>query len=157
MAGPAGLSILVLAAAYALMRAGTSGDGAPMLRPGSPDVVAAGRQIYAAQCAGCHGADLEGQPDWQQPGPDGLMPAPPHDETGHTWHHPDRVLFTITKHGVGAAVGRPDHRSAMPAYAGILSDAEIVAALSYIKSRWPAELRARHDALNRAFAEGAGR
>src|SRR6056297_1420246 len=59
--------------------------------------VAAGAEIYAEHCAACHGADLEGQvPEWRKRGPDGLMPAPPHDESGHTWHHPDPILIDIT-------------------------------------------------------------
>ncbi|TNE39067.1 MAG: cytochrome c, partial [Sphingomonadales bacterium] len=33
-------------------------------------------------------------------------------------------------------------------YADTLSDAEIIAVLSYIKSTWPEEIRARHDDLN---------
>ena len=49
--------------------------------------------LYAENCASCHGAKLEGQPDWRSPGPDGVMPAPPHDRTGHTWHHGDGMLF----------------------------------------------------------------
>lgn len=119
-----------------------------LLRPDDAGLVALGARVYAAQCASCHGVELEGEADWQTPGPDGLLPAPPHDETGHTWHHPDRLLFDITKYGVAAAAGLPDHRSAMPAFEGLLSDREIVAALSYIKSRWPQEVRRRHDALN---------
>ena len=63
------------------------------------------------------------------------MPAPPHDASGHTWHHADRPLFTITKLGVGAVV--PDYESDMPAFEGILSDDEIVAVLAWIKSTWP--------------------
>jgi hypothetical protein len=38
----------------------------------------------------------------------------------------------------------------MSAYDGVLSDAEIVAALSWIKAQWPADIRVRHDELNRA-------
>ena len=36
----------------------------------------------------------------------------------------------------------------MPIYDGVLSDKEIVAVLSYIKSQWPAEIQSRHDRLN---------
>ncbi len=43
----------------------------------------------------------------------------------------------------------------MPAYDGVLSDAEIVAVLSWIKSRWPPAVRAQHDAVN-AQARDAG-
>src|SRR5437879_12955198 len=62
--------------------------------------VARGAKVYAENCAACHGAKLEGQPDWRRPFPNGRMPAPPHDESGHTWHHTDEVLFGITKYGV---------------------------------------------------------
>ena len=46
-----------------------------------------GETLYAVHCAVCHGANLEGQLDWQTPDENGILPAPPHDETGHTWHH----------------------------------------------------------------------
>ncbi|MEM9762953.1 MAG: cytochrome c, partial [Pseudomonadota bacterium] len=91
-------------------------------------------------CASCHGADLEGQPDWKRRLDSGRMPAPPHDETGHTWHHADRQLFTITKLGLGAVV--PDYESDMPAFEGVLTDREIRAVLAFIKSTWPGRQRA---------------
>jgi mono/diheme cytochrome c family protein len=107
-----------------------------------------GQHIYETNCAACHGINLEGQPNWQSPGADGLMPAPPHDESGHTWHHPTDLLFAITKYGVAQASNLEDYESAMPAYEGVLTDTEILAVLAYIKSTWPRELRARHDELN---------
>ena len=119
-----------------------------LLRPEDADLIAAGRTVYKAHCASCHGLDLSGEADWRTPAADGLMPAPPHDETGHTWHHPDRVLFLITKHGVAEAAGLQDYRSRMPAYDAILEDEEIIAALSWIKAQWPLEVRRRHDELN---------
>ena len=67
------------------------------------------------------------------------MPAPPHDDTGHTWHHSDRMLFQITKGGVGAVV--PGYESDMPAFGEDLTDAEIAAILVYIKSTWPERQR----------------
>ncbi len=118
------------------------------LEPDDAQVVALGRQVYEARCASCHGVRLEGQPNWRRPGPDGLLPAPPHDASGHTWHHPDELLFRITKLGVARAANLQNHASAMPAFEGVLSDAEIVASLSWIKSQWPASVRARHDELN---------
>lgn len=98
--------------------------------------IALGRTIYDAQCAACHGAKLEGQPDWQMPLPSGRLPAPPHDATGHTWHHPDDILFRIVKEGTAAIVGG-GYESDMPGFADVLSDAEIRAVLAYIKSTWP--------------------
>lgn len=112
--------------------------------------VALGRTIYDRECASCHGANAEGQPNWTQALPDGSLPAPPHDASGHTWHHPDDLLFRITKLGVAKAANLKDYPSAMPAYEGTLSDEEIVAVLSWIKSQWPPDVRARHDELNRA-------
>ena len=121
---------------------------AGLLRPDDRQIVGAGLAIYQEHCGVCHGDKLEGEPDWRNRKPDGLLPAPPHDETGHTWHHPDQVLFDITKLGIGRAANLTDYESAMPPYEGVLSDAEIIAVLSYIKSTWPAPIRQRHDQLN---------
>ena len=99
-------------------------------------VIALGQRLYAENCATCHGADLEGQPDWQTPLANGRYPAPPHDETGHTWHHPDDILFRIVKEGTAAIVGG-GYESDMPGFADVLSDAEVRAVLAYIKSTWP--------------------
>ena len=75
------------------------------------------------------------------------MPAPPHDESGHTWHHPDAVLFAITKNGLVAPNAPQDYESDMPAFAAKLTDDEIWAVLAYIKSHWTSkevlELRAQ--------------
>ena len=49
-----------------------------------------GQKVYGEYCASCHGANLEGQPDWKRRLENGRMPAPPHDESGHTWHHSDQ-------------------------------------------------------------------
>lgn len=127
---------------------GTIDPATVSLRPRDALSVSIGKKVYVENCASCHGADLEGQPNWRQRGADGLLPAPPHDPTGHTWHHPDGMLFALTKYGPAKVSGQPDYRSAMPAYEGVLKDAEIAAVLSYIKSTWPAEIQARHDEIN---------
>jgi mono/diheme cytochrome c family protein len=113
------------------------------LRPDVAGIVQRGAQVYRAECAPCHGAQLQGQPNWREPGHDGLLPAPPHDPSGHTWHHPDELLFRITKYGVAKGANLKDYKSAMPAYEGVLSDEDIVAVLSWIKAQWPAPIRAR--------------
>jgi len=110
-------------------------------------VVAEGAAIYAAHCAACHGADLEGQPDWQVRGQDGRLPAPPHDASGHTWHHPDAQLIDITTRGTAAIVGG-GYESDMIGFGDILTTQEIIAALSYIKSTWPPEVIEVHDQIN---------
>ena len=118
------------------------------LRPGDTGLVTDGREIYATACASCHGANLEGQANWKQRKPDGRLPAPPHDPSGHTWHHPDEQLFALTKAGPARIVG-DGYESDMPGFEGTLSDREIIAVLSFIKSTWPADIRARHDGINR--------
>ena len=115
-----------------------------VLRDNDPAIVALGANVYEANCASCHGADLEGQANWRSPGEDGRLLAPPHDETGHTWHHDSDTLFQLTKYGVSALINDPDYASNMPIYDRVLSDEEIIAVLSYIKSTWPEEIRARH-------------
>ena len=113
-------------------------------------LVAEGGALYAANCASCHGAALEGEANWQIRGEDGLLPAPPHDETGHTWHHPDAVLFALTKFGPASMAG-DDYVSTMPAYANILTDAQITAVLAFIKRQWPSDIQDRHDQVNAAY------
>ncbi len=112
-----------------------------------------GALIYQARCAICHGVKLEGQANWRERGPDGRLPAPPHDESGHTWHHPDDVLFQLTKDGVAKAAGLADYATNMPAFGDSISDADIVAVLSWIKSQWPPETRSQHDELNRQASQ----
>ena len=119
------------------------------LQPDDFTITQNGRTIYQAQCAACHGAELQGQTEnWQEPDASGRQPAPPHDKTGHTWHHSDDLLFEITKYGPAAAAELPTYQSNMPAYEKILSDDEIVAVLSYIKSTWPPQEREWQDNLN---------
>ena len=144
---------LVSIACIVLLAACDAGPaGGTRLQPGDTAVVALGSKVYDTHCASCHGAQLQGQPNWRLRDAHGRLPAPPHDDTGHTWHHPDEVLFNITKLGVARAANLKDYVSTMPAYEGVLSDAEIVAVLSYIKSRWPADIRRKHDELNASAA-----
>ena len=120
------------------------------LRPDAAPLVAEGKRDYATHCASCHGANLEGQPNWKERGADGKMPAPPHDASGHTWHHPGGMLFAITKFGPERISGQS---SGMPGYAGVLTDERIIGVLSYIKSTWPTDIRERHDQIT---AKGKG-
>ena len=141
LAAAVGLAALAAVGALAL-GAGTSElpDGLTVLgKPVTSEQIALGRDIYAKDCASCHGAKLEGQPDWKRRLENGRMPAPPHDESGHTWHHSDQNLFTITSLGVGGIV--PGYESDMPAFGEILSDREIAAVLAFIKSTWSGRQR----------------
>lgn len=122
--------------------------------PRDPAQLAVGRKVYEQQCASCHGAKLEGQPDWQQRLPNGRMPAPPHDDSGHTWHHPDEVLFGITKYGLVPGKYAPlKYESDMPGFGSVLTDDEIRAVLAYIESAWsPKMLEWRAEMLRQAAA-----
>lgn len=111
-------------------------------------LVALGQQVYVEACASCHGENLEGQPNWRIRLDNRRLPAPPHDETGHTWHHPDEMLFGMTKLGPQAFAGLDGYESDMPAFEGMLTDQEISAVLAYIKSTWPLKVRARQEDIN---------
>ena len=108
----------------------------------SPEEIALGEDVYALQCASCHGVNLEGQPEWKFQNDDGAFRAPPHDESGHTWHHGDPTLLEAIYAG-GARFADMDigGTSDMPPFGEILSDAEIRAVLAYIKSSWPEEIQ----------------
>lgn len=105
--------------------------------------IAVGEDLYKVNCAACHGVDLEGQANWRSPGEDGRLPAPPHDETGHTWHHGDQVLFEYTKLGGRALMEAQgmEFDSGMPGFGDQLSDQEIWEILGYIKSTWPKRIQ----------------
>ena len=70
--------------------------------PNDPALIVHGKVVYAEHCASCHGANLEGQANWRKRLPNGRLPAPPHDATGHTWHHSDKQLFDMVKNGTAA-------------------------------------------------------
>ncbi|MBC7204377.1 MAG: cytochrome c [Pusillimonas sp.] len=106
--------------------------------PSDTQLVRLGERVYATHCASCHGANREGESNWRQRKPNGRLPAPPHDVSGHTWHHPDQVLFDIVKNGLVPGVTAPaGYESDMPAYRAALTDKEIRASLAYIKNAWP--------------------
>jgi len=98
--------------------------------------VARGAELYAENCAACHGANMQGAPDWKRRLPDDSLPPPPHDDSGHTWHHPDRLLLEIITAG-----GDPDFNSKMPAFGAKLTAREMGSILEFIKNSWDRESR----------------
>ena len=131
---------VITAASATITRATTRAN------PEDPAFIARGKAVYGQHCASCHGARLEGQPNWRHRLPNDRVPAPPHDPTGHTWHHSDKQLFDMTK--IGPAGLLPGYQSDMPGFKDVLSDADIWAVLSYIESTWPPEIRARQQRMN---------
>ena len=101
-----------------------------------PEKVDQGEILYSQYCAKCHGANLEGTPNWKQRLPDGSLPPPPHDRSGHTWHHSDELLISVTENG-----GNPADNSKMPPFREQLTREEIPAILEFIKSKWGREER----------------
>jgi len=109
-----------------------------------------GAILYSENCASCHGENLEGAEDWRGYQPDGTLKPPPHDASGHTWHHTDEQLFTYTKlGGAGAMADMPDFKSGMPAFEDVLSDEQIRTVLDYIKSTWPDKIREAQAEMSR--------
>lgn len=108
----------------------------PVLRA---DYVAQGEKLYTQYCTSCHGANLQGQPNWKKPLADGKFPAPPHDDSGHTWHHPDSLLIGIILEGGNGTAGAIP--SNMPAFKQSLNENDAQAILEFIKSRWSEKSR----------------
>lgn len=156
-----GVAVIAAAIAVAVGATWFSGDrpggAGPSAAPASVDI-ARGAEIYAQSCAACHGASLEGQPDWQSPDADGMLPAPPHDASGHTWHHPDRVLFAYTKLGGAEALSKEgiEFNSGMPGFGDQLSDQEIWNVIAYIQSTWPEREKQVQAARTQADIEQGG-
>ena len=66
------------------------------------------------------------------------FPAPPLNGDGHTWHHPDGLLYRVVSQGgkIQEVPSIPSFKSAMPAFGDLLTHDEIVATLEYVKSLW---------------------
>lgn len=149
------VAIIALAAVVYVVRAPSWSVSAGASASASEATLAQGQALYQENCASCHGKSLEGQPNWREPDADGRLPAPPHDETGHTWHHPDSMLFNYTKFGGQATLAAlgVELNSGMPAFGEQLTDDQIRSILDYIKSTWPARVRAAQAERTRADEE----
>ena len=137
------LSVLLLGWSLATYSQTSDQSGATKAKPDiqrwyDPRRVVRGTSLYAKNCSVCHGKSGEGAPGWQ-----GTALPPPLNGTGHTWHHPDQMLFEFTKYGPQKFAGA-DYKSKMPAYDGTLTDEEIWNVLAYIKSKWPNKIQRKH-------------
>ena len=90
----------------------------PFIEPASGEQLARGAELYAAYCAGCHGAVGEGR-----------GPIPALDNSDHAMDHPDQFLISIIANG----------KSPMPAFGRQLSEQEISDIVAFFKSWWGAE------------------
>jgi mono/diheme cytochrome c family protein len=104
----------------------------------SAEQVATGSEVFALNCAACHGANAQGLvEDWRQRLDDGSFPAPPLNGSAHAWHHPQEVLLQVINNG-GAAFG-----GKMPAFDKQLLDAQKLAAIAYFQTFWSDEIYAQ--------------
>ena len=122
-----------------------------------PTVDPADEMLYTAQqnynkyCAHCHGWAGDGQPQVTIENAErlGYHTVPRHDEHGHTWQHPDQILFEVIKYGVQA----PTNLYPMSPYEENLSNDEIFAVIEYIKGWWTDEQRDHQTQLTAQFEE----
>jgi mono/diheme cytochrome c family protein len=142
---------ILVSGSVASLFASASVPVAHFANPNDDAAVAKGKQVYREECSSCHGRSLEGQPLWQLQDQYAGRRAPAHDASGHTWQHSDEDLFYMTKFGRFPQAPK-DVKSYMPAFEKRLSDAEIVNAIAFIKSRWPLGLRISQSMLNPGFA-----
>ena len=66
-------------------------------------------------------------------------------------HHPDELLFNMTKYGFEEMLGK-EYPNNMIVYEDVLSDGELLAVLGYIKSTWPERIKAIHNEINQSYA-----
>lgn len=136
------VAVLVVVAGMASVAANEWGPGRPS------GEVTKGRRLYGSSCAACHGAEGEGAPDWRRSDAYGVFPPPPHDSSGHTWHHPDGLLFRIIREGC-AAYATADIPCNMPAFGDRLSDDDIRAIVEFLRKWWTADERAFQASVSR--------
>lgn len=140
------LLLCLLGPALWLLHDRFAGDAqTSFLRWREPRTVHAGEALYRTHCAACHGVPGVSPPVVQAISPE---PPPAHDESGHTWQHPDFALFQLIRDGVAVANCEPVDPERMPMFRDVLTDRDLVAVLSYIKSTWPEDIRAEHDKVN---------
>ena len=115
-------------------------------RPENRLIVQQGKRLYEANCASCHGKNLQGQFVLNRRRGKKYILGPAHDQRGHTWQHTHRQLFDIIKYGSRPSLVT-ETRAHMPSFKWVLTDEEIWAVLSYIEAHWPKHIRAKHNAI----------
>ncbi|MCH7569910.1 MAG: cytochrome c [Deltaproteobacteria bacterium] len=103
---------------------------------GSTEVLARGAKVYATSCQPCHG---------DRYGKGSIGRAHPHNEKGHTWHHPDAQLKEWILHGKPG----PGY-SVMPGFTYLGKD-DLEAVLAVIKTWWTAEQQEMQADISRRY------
>ena len=94
-----------------------------------------GKELYQANCAFCHGDELQGQPHWDKTYIEGKRPAPPLNASGNIALLSNRELFEITKYG-GQPFAPPGYINEMPAFEMLLKDSQIWAILAFLRAEF---------------------
>ena len=94
-----------------------------------------GKELYQANCAFCHGDELQGQPHWDKKYIEGKRPAPPLNASGNIALLSNRELFEITKYG-GQPFAPPGYINEMPAFEMLLKDSQIWAILAFLRAEF---------------------
>lgn len=129
---------IVVAVVFGLAsQAGARGTELPSL---DSKLVTEGHALYQQHCASCHGANARGAPNWQERDQHGELPAPPHDEEGHTWRHSDAELYQMVSKGWRDPFNKTG-RLTMPAFGDVLTPKQIRAVITYLKTLWTTEER----------------
>ena len=128
--------LAAVALALVVSACGSDSESVDPAAGAGAQIVEEGSELYATYCASCHGANLEGHPDWRTPNADGSYNPPPHDVTGHTWHHGDLTLVQLISDG------SPFPQSQMPPFGEILTVEQVLSILAFVKASWGEEERA---------------
>lgn len=105
----------------------------------SQETLEKGARLYMTNCQSCHG-DARGEGR--------VLFVPSHGPDGHTWRHSDRNLADIIMNGSDAVhemmrqmINVPEDRPRMPAWRDILSQEDVRAIITHIKTFWTEEQR----------------
>ncbi|MHB1175596.1 MAG: c-type cytochrome [Sulfuriferula sp.] len=128
------VATLMLAACTDKTPAPKTSEASPvnaLVRVTDPAQLKRGAALFQQNCAVCHGAIAQGNPDWRTVGADGKALPPPLDGTGHAWHHPTSGLKLAIKYGSPGGAGN------MPAWKDKLTDLQIDDIIAWFQSLWP--------------------
>mgnify|MGYP003333047463 CR=1 FL=1 len=97
-----------------------------------------GAALYVEHCLQCHGPEGQGHPDWRTPSDGTFVAAPPINGTGNDWKRSQQDLIGIIRAGA-----KRNGMPVMPAYAGRLSEEDMVHILTWLQALWPPEVYQR--------------
>lgn len=123
----------------------------PPTIPPENTVLARAQYNYNFYCAHCHGysGDGQGASSEQHTLSLGYKTVPRHDSQGHTWEHPDQLLYETIKYGVQS----PLNLYPMTEYGSRLTDDEIWGIIAYIKRFWTPQQQRHQREVTRLFTE----